>query len=223
MKQYLISLLLLFTLCGFGQVNRTVGQFNQVKIFDGISVSLIKSNQDRVIITGENAADVTVQNRNGKLKIRMKIDKIFSGRKTFIELYFSQDLDRIDLNENAFLSSDHVFTQTAIDLRAQEGAMMEVLLEVENLEAKVTSGGTIQTEGVCVNQEVSVNSGGQYYGEKLKTKQTKASVNAGGQARVNASEKVVASVKAGGAVKVYGNPKILDRKTLFGGRIEFAE
>ena len=84
---------------------------------------------------------------------------------------------------------------------------------------KPTSGGAISTEGAATNQDVLINSGGQYNGADLSTNQSEVSVSAGGRAKIRATEIVEAKVRAGGTIQVYGNPKVLDTKKLFGGKI----
>ena len=215
----IVWIALLVSSFSMAQITQVMGEFREVKVFDGISVNLIKAQENKVIITGEDVNDVAVVNRNGRLKIRMEIDKAFNGYETFVEVHFTEDLDLIDVNENAFLASDHVFKQTTIELRAQEGAELDVDLDVDKATVKAYSGGEIVSEGNAVNQKIVINSGGQYNGSQLRTEQTEVSVSAGGRAMVNATELVEARVKAGGTIKVFGDPKVLDTQKLFGGKI----
>ena len=215
----IVWIALLVSSFSMAQITQVMNEFREVKVFDGISVNLVKAKENKVIITGEDVNDVAVVNRNGRLKIRMEIDKAFNGYETFVEVHFTEDLDLIDVNENAFLASDHVFEQTAIELRAQEGAELDVDLNVDKATVRAYSGGEIVSEGKAVNQKIVINSGGQYNGSQLRTEQTEVSVSAGGRAKVNASELVEAKVKAGGTIKVFGNPKVLDTQKLFGGKI----
>ena len=46
------------------------------KFIDRIEVNLIKSDVNKVEITGDDIEDVEVINKDGKLKIRMKLDKV---------------------------------------------------------------------------------------------------------------------------------------------------
>ena len=65
-----------------------------------------------------------------------------------------------------------------------------------------------------------MHTGGVFNGEEFKTEQTEVSINAAGEARVNASEFVEVRVRAGGDVYIYGNPKEIDEKTVLGGRVK---
>lgn len=194
-------------------------KFTQVKAFDGISVKLIKSDKNEAIIKGENTKKVAVVINDDILKIRMQIDKIFSGYKTFVELYYTEDLTLIDVNEEARITSEETITQDKLELRAQEGGELNINAQVTQLLVKSVSGGVITTSGKSKNQDVIINTGGIYEGKDFATELTTINVNAGGTAEINAVKYVQATVKAGGSVSVYGDPAKMDEKKVFGGKI----
>lgn len=196
-----------------------VGDFSEVKVFDLIVVNLIKSDVDKVEITGDDIEDVEVINKDGKLKIRMKLDKSFNGEKTFVAVYYTK-LKVIDGNEGAFISSNELITQNHIELRAQEGARLKIGLDVDKVDIRAVSGGIIETRGKAVSQDIVLNTGGIYEGRSFETKKTFVSIKAAGEADVHASKTVNAKVLAGGDVYIYGNPENIKEKTTFGGRVK---
>lgn len=221
MKRAYFFVLLFVAAIGFSQekITKETGEFDTVKVFDGISAQLIPSDENKVIISGEDASEVSVANNNGNLKIRMGLKKTFSGHKTFAEIHFKQKLSVIDVNENAFISSPETFKQVDLELRAQEGGEIDINVELQKLSAKAVTGGIVEVKGTAKNQNVRINTGGQYEGDNLKTEQATVNVNAGGTAYVNASEYVEARVKAGGTIRIYGKPKVIDKQTFLGGKI----
>ncbi|MEK6152877.1 head GIN domain-containing protein [Flavobacteriaceae bacterium 3-367] len=223
MKKLILCLVLLF---GFpslrGQeekITRELEKFTEIKGFDGISINLIKSDSNRAVITGANTQKVAIVNNNGLLKIRMQIDKIFSGYRTFIDLYYTETLVVIDVNEDARITSDQTLTQEVLELKAQEGGEIELNSEVEQLLIKTVSGGVITATGTARVQDVNINTGGVYQGKDMRTKFCTIAVNAGSSAEIYATDYVKATVKAGGEVSVYGDPAKMDEKTVFGGKI----
>lgn len=197
--------------------------FDEIKGFDGISIELIRSNENKAEITGANTQKVAVVNNKGKLKIRMKIDKIFSGYRTFVKLYHSENLKIIDVNEDARIYSDDVMVQDVLDVRAQESGELQLNCQTEQLLAKAVTGGDIVLKGFTDNQDIVINTGGSFNGQQFKSKFTTISVNAGGNAAIYATNYVKADVKAGGTVNVYGDPEKMDEKTVFGGKVERVE
>ena len=202
------------------KITQELQEFTKIKGFDGLSINLIKSDVNRAVITGVNTGKVSIVNNKGILKLRMEIIKIFSGYRTFIDLYYTETLAVIDVNEDARITSEEIIQQTVLELKSQEGGELIIATDVEQLLIKAISGGVITTSGVSRNQDVKINTGGIYKGKNLKTSLTTVSVNAGGTAEIFASDYVKATVKAGGVVKVHGNPKKMDEKTVFGGKIK---
>lgn len=222
MKQLMfLMILLLGQNFIFAQKNSTqdLTPFTEVKAFDGLSVNLIKSVVNKAVVSGESVEKVDIVNNDGILKIRMQLGKIFSGYRTFVDLYYTEKLVIIDVNEDARISSKETIIQDVLELKAQEGGEIAITAEVEQLLIKTVTGGVIVTTGTSDLQDVAINTGGIYEGKALKTKFSTISVNAGSRAEIYASDYVKATVKAGGEVMVYGDPKKMDEKTVFGGTV----
>ena len=220
MKNILTAVLFLITFSVVAQepLEKQVGDFNEVKVFDLIEINLIKSDENKVVITGADVEDVEIINKKGKLKIRMKIDRIFDGNQTFVEVYYT-NISVIDANEGAEIVANETMEVPFLKLKAQEGGKIDVGLDVENLEVRAVTGGIIRTGGKAKIQEVTLNTGGIYEGKKLQTEQTEVKVSAGGEASVNASVLAEAKVRAGGYIEIYGDPKTIKKDKLFGGKI----
>jgi hypothetical protein len=221
MKTFTSLLALFLTLTTFAQqmVTKDVGDFKELKVYDLMVVNLIQSDENKVVITGDYAQDVDITNDNGKLKLRMNVEKSFRGEDTFIEVYF-KNIATIDANEGAYIVGNAMIDQTEIELRAQEGATIKVGLEVENVVVKSVTGGIIKASGLAKYQDIKINTGGIFEGRELQTQRTKIRITAAGEAEINASDKVDVRVTAGGDVDIYGNPTEVDQKRVAGGRIK---
>lgn len=218
----IVSFLLFFVAVSVSAQNpldKNVGDFNEVKVYDLIEVNLIKSNETKVVITGDDVEDVEVFNKDGKLKIRMKLDKIFNGSKTFVAVHYT-NLNTIDGNEGARITSNELIEQDFIELKAQEGARLNIGLDVNRVDIKAVSGGIIETKGKANSQDVNLNTGGIYNGKACETSVTNVNIKAAGEADVNASQTVNAKVIAGGDINIYGNPQKVNEDTTLGGRIK---
>ncbi len=220
MKNLLLLLFAIVSLSVSGQriVDKEVGDFNKIKVFDLIEVNLIKSDVNKVIIKGRNVDDIKIVNTDGTLKLRMHLEKKFQGEDTFIEVYYKQ-IDIIDGNEGSKIVCNELIKQDHLEIRAQEGAKIKAGLDVVDLEVRAVTGGIVETSGLAKNQWIVLNTGGIFEGRGLKTLNTDIKITAAGEAEVFASDKVDINVKAGGDVYVYGNPKEINKNTLAGGRI----
>ncbi|WP_396144737.1 head GIN domain-containing protein [Flavobacterium sp.] len=218
MRKFVYSLLLFSTL-GFSQIEKEVGDFNKVTTFDQIDVRLIPGDVNKVVLTGNGSDEVELVNKNGELKIRMPFTKLLDGDNISATVYFKK-IDAIEANEGSRISSEKEITSTSFDIKAKEGAQINLKILVEKLIVRVANGSKIEIEGKVVNQDILVNSGGEYKGEKLYSEYTDVTVNAGGNADVFTTGLVEAKVRAGGTITVYGKPKQINKKIVAGGSIE---
>ncbi|MDG1571513.1 DUF2807 domain-containing protein [Robiginitalea sp. M366] len=203
-----------------GTITHTLGEYHELKVFDGLSVNLIPSDRNQAVIRGEDTDKVAVVNTDGVLKIRMQITRIFSGYRTFVDIYYTRAPRIIDVNEDALIRAETVIRQDVLEVKAQEGGEIRVAAEVTQFLVKSVTGGIITASGTSQNQDVQINTGGEYRGKDFKTGFCTVNVNAGSMAEIHASDYVQATVKAGGQVLVYGNPDKMDEKTVFGGTIK---
>ncbi|RLD28793.1 MAG: DUF2807 domain-containing protein [Bacteroidetes bacterium] len=224
MKRIFTVLTILITSVTIAQndIKKTIGEFTELKVFDLIEVKLVKSKENRIVISGKNTEDVVIINKNGKLKIRMNLEERFDGKNTSVTLFYT-NVDILDVNEGAIISSEDTIKQYEIDLKAQEGGKIIIDLKVKVANVKAVSGGIIETHGTATSQSVSLNTGGIYKGKDLKTENTKINIRAAGNADVKASEIVDVKIRAGGDVFVYGNPKTIKENRVFGGRVKRME
>lgn len=221
MKRLLTVLTILISVTLFAQkpIEKTIGEFTELKVYDLIQVELIKSNENKVIISGKNKEDVLVNNKSGKLKIKMNLERIFNGDDTKVTLYYTS-FDILDVNEGAKIYSKDDIKQYEIDLKSQEGGTIDVKLNVTYANIKAVTGGVVTASGMSKNQKVTLLTGGVYQGEGLKTEKSEVSINAAGEAYINASKLVDIKIRAGGDVFIYGNPETVNESSVFGGRVK---
>ncbi|MCB4807252.1 DUF2807 domain-containing protein [Tamlana sp. 62-3] len=221
MKTLVKTLVLFITVNLFSQnvIEKTVGEFKELKVYDLINVELIQANEDKVEITGDNKDDVVIVNKNGTLKIKMKLGESFEGNQTKVKLYYTK-VDIIDVNEGATVTSNDIIKQFEIDLKAQEGGIIKVPVDVSFTNVKAVTGGVVEVLGTSKSQDISLLTGGEYHGKELNSEKAKVSINAAGSAYVKASKTVDAKVRAGGEIFIYGKPETVNESKIFGGSIK---
>lgn len=221
MKNALIALAILITGAISAQkpISKTVGEFTELKVYDLINVEMIKSKDNKVEISGKNASEVVIINKDGILKIRLNLEESFDGNKTDVKLYYTA-VDIIDVNEGSSVSSQEQINQFEIELRAQEGGLINLNIETKETKIKAVTGGIIELEGKTDNQDVTIGTGGILRAENLESIKAKVAIRAGGEAYMNAIELLDIKIRAGGDVYIYGNPKEVKENTALGGRIK---
>ncbi|MFA7446798.1 MAG: head GIN domain-containing protein [Weeksellaceae bacterium] len=201
----------------YAQNKQDVGEFNILEVYDKLTVELIHSNANFIEIRGNKAESVEFINKNKRLKIRMKIDQFLQGDDTKVIVYYTH-LNQIYANEGSQVSSNEILSTPSLVLNSKEGARIELEVETNALDIKTNSGGWVVATGKSNSQTVVSIAGGIYDGEGLKTKTTTVTVNAGGEAKVFATDYVNAKTRAGGNIHIFGGAKV-DQKTMAGGNI----
>lgn len=201
------------------KIEKTIGEFSTVKVYDLINLKMKQSDENKVVISGKNRNDVEIINKSGKLKIRMSLEESYDGNDTVVVLYYTS-VDVIDANEGAVVTLNEPIEQFEVDIKAQEGAEVTVELKTTYANFRAVSGGIVNVTGSSKNQDISINTGGIFNGEDFITEQTEVNVSAAGEAYIHATEYADISIKAGGDVFIYGNPKQVDESRVLGGRIK---
>ncbi|MGV8813298.1 MAG: head GIN domain-containing protein [Gelidibacter sp.] len=205
-----------------GDIEKNLGDFDEIKVYDLINVELVKSNENRAIISGDNKSDVELINKNGSLRIKMRLGQNFVGNKTVVTLYY-KNIDVIDANEGSYVSSEDIFKQYNIELRVQEGAIIKVSLDVTDSKIKAVTGGEIEVVGKAVRQDISMNTGGIFQGKNLESESTYISISAAGEGHINASRLADVKIRAGGDVYIYGHPQKVNENKMLGGRVKLMD
>ncbi|WP_410006605.1 head GIN domain-containing protein [Aequorivita nionensis] len=222
MKKLIFIVMLCVSAISFSQQTTEVGDFSELKVYDLITVKLVPSDENKVVVEGENTEFVKTINDNGVLKIRMELEERFDGSATTVTVYF-KNVSILDANEGAEINSEEEIKETSLELKTQEGGKINVAVAAENIDIKSVSGGVIKAKGTTKKQDISINSGGIYEAKDLISSEAFVNVTAGGSATIFTTEKVEAKVTAGGYITVYGNPKDVKKKKLAGGKIEIIE
>jgi len=96
MKQLIFIFVALFSIVAFSQnIEKDLGEFSQLKAFDGLSVELVKSDENKVVVSGVHKDDVEIVNKNGLLKIRFNMPKASTVYETKVVLFYNE-LNLID-------------------------------------------------------------------------------------------------------------------------------
>ncbi|MBL4643255.1 MAG: DUF2807 domain-containing protein [Flavobacteriaceae bacterium] len=222
MKKYIVSILFLLSISLHSQttITKTLGDYSILKVYNGIELELIKSEKQELVITGEKSEKVKVKNSNNTLKIYLKFPETLANGKVKIVLYYSKNINTVDANEGATITAKN-FKQSQLEVKTQEGALINMVIETKHLTVKSVSAGVVKLSGTTKNQNVEVSDSGVYHGYNLKA--TDASIiraAIGGKAEVNVGETLDAKIRFGGTIFYKGYPEVLKTKKVLGGTIE---
>jgi len=222
MKNYTLLFIILINTSLFAQSTKTtsLGDFYKIKIFSGIKLELIKDKENKLEITDNETDRVRFKNNNGVLKISLKFPDNLSAKETKVKLYYKQDILVIDVNEGSTITGNGIY-QTNLEVKAQEGATIQLNINTKHLKVKSVTGSIINLTGKTKNQEIEVDLYGVYHGYGIETiGNTIVKSGIGSKAEIKTGETLNAKVSFGGSVLYKGTPEVKQTKKVAGGIIK---
>jgi len=221
MKQ-IIFIFLISSISLFSQVkiDRDLGSFSKVAVYDGINLELIKSEENKVEITGKNTNFVVVKNKNGDLKIRLNLEKRFSGDRTKVTLFYNT-LYNIISHEGSNVFSKDTIKQADLNVKANTGSTQNLLVVLNTLNTTAATGASINISGEADYHDGSVSTGAETNAQKLKTIETYASSTTGGVLNVSVVKELEANSKLGGIINVHDKTDKITESISIGGVVNY--
>jgi DNA-directed RNA polymerase subunit L len=220
MKQALI-VLMIFLGVGLNaqEIRMDLENFSEVEVTRGLKVNFTKADENKAVITGNSRDKVQIRVDKGILTVKTSLNQLLKADNTVVEIFYKQ-VHSITARQNSSIEFCGKIMQPILKVRASEGAGILATMEVENLIAVASTGGTLSLMGKALIQEIDVRAAGEFKGENLKGDNINVNLNGGGNANVFARKYVNATVRAGGNVYIYGNPERVEEKASFGGSIK---
>lgn len=192
------------------QVEKNVGDFSSLRVSDRIVLDLVKSDENRIEIFGDDAESVVVKNKNGKLVIRMEISKFMQGEDVAATLYF-KNLDDLKVANGATVQNSEIVDAKSMVIAANKGGTIALKLQLDNLDAKATSGAQIVVTGKANHFKARINSGASIDAREFSAETADLGVMAGGELTAHVSKTADAQVSMGGDIYIYGNPEVTQK------------
>lgn len=222
MKNHITLFLLIATNFFYAQSITTekIEDFYKIKVYNGIRLELIRSNENKIEITGTKANKVKIKNIEGVLKVSLRFPELLAGDKVSVKLFYNKDIQTIDGNEGSKIIGRDI-NQTHLEVKAQEGASINLEINTKHLKVKSISGGVVQLTGKSKNQDVELDLYGVYQGYGLQASNSSTiKAGTGSKAEVNAGETLFAKVSFGGSILYKGDPEVIKNKKTAGGIIK---
>jgi len=212
----------LFCTIVFSQ-QKTIGEFTELIIKDGLHVTLISGDKNAISITSENKKGVTVINKDGRLKISMKPFQTLKGIDANIELFFTGDISKVEVSRGAYLSVLDTLQTKELHILSKKGAEIELSLLAKKVNYTANTGGKIIVAGEVEQQKIRISSGGIVDAHRTLSKESTARISFGGSCEVQATSLFDLTTRFGGVARVYGNPLTTIHNKTLGGSILFSK
>ena len=220
--KHIVIIFSLATVTFFGQskIDRDLGEFSRVAVYDGINLELIKSEENKVEITGKNTNFVVVKNKNGDLKIRLNLERRFSGDKTKVTLFY-KSLYNIISHEGSNVFSKDTIKQADLNIKANTGSTVNIIVDLNTLNTTSATGSTVNLSGNTEYHDCSTSTGAEINAEKLTTTETYATSTTGGLIEVSVTKELEANSKLGGVINVHKKTDKIVESISLGGVVNY--
>ncbi len=222
MKNSIITLLLITSISSFSQkiITKKIEDFYKIKVYNGIRLELLQSNESKLEISGDKADKIKIKNTEGILRISLRFPELLAGDKVNVKLFYNKDIQTIDGNEGSKIIGKAI-NQTHLEVKAQEGASIKLDIKTKHLKVKSVTGGVIDLTGTSKNQDIELDLYGVYHGYNLFTSNSSTvKAGTGSKAEVYAGETLFAKVSFGGSILYKGKPEVIKNKKMAGGIIK---
>ena len=222
MKNSIITLLLITSISSFSQkiITKKIEYFYKIKVYNGIRLELLQSNESKIEISGDKADKIKIKNTEGILRVSLRFPELLAGDKVNVKLFYNKDIQTIDGNEGSKIIGKAI-NQTHLEVKAQEGASIKLDIKTKHLKVKSVTGGVIDLTGTSKNQDIELDLYGVYHGYNLFTSNSSTvKAGTGSKAEVYAGETLFAKVSFGGSILYKGKPEVIKNKKMAGGIIK---
>ena len=202
------------------QTERKIGDFQKLSVYDGINVELIKSDTNRVEINGKNTAYIVVKNKNGDLKIRLSVERRFSGNRTKVSVFY-KSLYSIISHEGANIFSKDTINQADLNLKANSGSRQNMIVKLNTLQATATAGAKINIKGLAKYQELSATTGAEIMVSKVENVEANVVSTTGALIDVSTTKDLKVNSKIGGIINVHTKTDKITEKISVGGAVNY--
>ena len=216
---YILALVVLPNLLS-AQTERKIGDFQKLSVYDGINVELIKSDTNKVEINGKNTAYIVVKNKNGDLKIRLSVERRFSGNRTKVSVFY-KNLYSIISHEGANVFSKDTINQADLNLKANSGSRQNMIVKLNTLQATATAGAKINIKGLAKYQELSATTGAEIMVSKVENEEANVVSTTGALIDVSTTKDLKVNSKIGGIINVHTKTDKITEKISVGGAVNY--
>lgn len=215
--------------------------FDEIKVGQSISAEIVKSNEEKVVVTAPSDIldEILVENIGGKLHIHFKPNRNISARNVGVKI-FAKDFSAVEANSSADIKILDKFTQDKTAVRVSSSASISGDLEANdlsidvsssgdfsgkiwavNLISEATSSGDITISGKTKHADLKASSSGTLDASKVIAENADTKASSSGTVRISVSNNLNSAASSSGDIEIIkkGNLNILSKDENSGGSV----
>lgn len=190
---------------------RKLTEFKMITISSSMDVELIKSKFYKVVATGEDIDNLTIENKGQELKVGTNIIKKFNS-DIKLKIYYKPGIRYIKVSNSVDLSSKDIIKESFLEIVAFNNVNINLNLIVEDFQAKLELRSIANFKGSTQSQNLKLLSKSEFHGLDFKSEKTyiKAITS---KAEVFATKYLEANARVKAEIKYDGDPLNVNQKT----------
>ncbi len=220
----LILLGFVMSISAMGQQSevRNVGTFKGVKSAEAVDVYLKKGDKEsvKVEVTGTSLSDVITEISGSYLKIHMKDNNGFHGRRDVKAYVTYVELDKISASSASNVFSEGTIKAGSMEIHASSAANIEVSIEATDIQVHTSSAGDVSLDGKAKSLTAESSSAGEIDAYNMVVESADASASSGGSIKLNVTNGLDAHASSGGSIRYRGNPSKTNTNSSSGGSVK---
>lgn len=199
---------------------RKVNSFDKIDVTGNIDVEMKLGDKESLEIKTLNIdpSEVMTEQDDKLLKIKMRSNLFDEDAKVKISITY-KEIREITSNASAVIKFQNDIEGDKIFATATSGGIIMMKVNLNAIELKAYQGAHIDVSGECKTQESFINTGGILSASNFKCDEVFIRMNTGGQAEVIANKKIEANVNTGAKLSFFGKPEKESLNTSLGGKI----
>ncbi len=199
---------------------RDINSFDKIEVTGNIEVEMKLGNKESLEIKAYHVdpSDVVTEVDDKLLKIKMTSNLFDDDVKVKIKVVYTE-IREINSNASAEISIKEMINGDKIFAEATSGGKILMKVDLNAIELKAYQGAYIDVEGKCKLQESYINTGGTLSASNFSCDEVFIKMNTGGKAEIIANKKIEANVNTGANLSFFGLPEEESLKTTLGGKI----
>ncbi len=203
--------------------NRSVSDYDQIKVKGSLDVSLVSGSEGELIIEGESnlIEHIRTEVKEDVLKIYVEKEywlKPSRGKKLLVTVPF-EDLSKVTLAGAGDINSKDVIKATNFKAGISGSGDVRLIVNTQNTEGYVTGSGDLVLSGSTNSFDCKITGSGDLKAYDLNAKDVIASVTGSGDIHVTATASIKARITGSGDITYKGNPEMEDKKVSGSGDI----
>ena len=201
-------------------VERTVEDFNQVKVSRGLDVYLTQADEIGLRVQAdENLHDIIMTKVENNI-LHIYADENInssSARKVLVDF---KNVNKITATSGSEVFSTNLISLEDLEINGTSGSQIELDLNANVIDCNATSGSQIKLFGKANKFYAKATSGSSIKAKEFQVLVSDVKATSGASIRVNASEELIAKATSGAGIKYSGNPEKITKNSGVSGSIK---